>query len=217
MTQEHGPDSAGAELPSVYIPMDRRLALAEGRTLSDRTQGTALFADISGFTPLTEALARELGPRRGSEEITRHLNVVYDAIIAELHRYGGSVIGFSGDAITCWFDGDDGRKATTAGLAMQTAIKPFAKIVLPSGRTMGLTMKVAVTAGPARRFVVGDPNYWVVDVLAGMTLDTLASVEKHAVGGEVVLDEATCAGLGPSRPRQGMARGCREEGALCDR
>ena len=196
MTQEHGPDSAGAESPSVYIPMDRRLALAEGRTLSDRTQGTALFADISGFTPLTEALARELGPRRGSEEITRHLNVVYDAIIAELHRYGGSVIGFSGDAITCWFDGDDGRKATTTGLAMQTAIKPFAKIVLPSGRTMGLTMKVAVTAGPARRFVVGDPNYWVVDVLAGMTLDTLASVERHAVGGEVVLDEATCAGLG---------------------
>jgi adenylate cyclase len=196
MTQVHGPDSVGAESPSVYIPMDRRLALAEGRTLSDRTQGTALFADISGFTPLTEALARELGPRRGSEEITRQLNVVYDAIIAELHRYGGSVIGFSGDAITCWFDGDDGRKATAAGLAMQTAIKPFAKIVLPSGRTMGLTMKVAVTAGPARRFVVGDPNYWVVDVLAGVTLDTLASVEKHAVGGEVVLDETTCAGLG---------------------
>ena len=61
MTQEHGPDSAGAKSPSVYIPMDRRLALAEGQTLPDRTQGAALFADISGFTPLTEALARESG------------------------------------------------------------------------------------------------------------------------------------------------------------
>ena len=106
-------------------------------------QGTALFADISGFTPLTEALARELGPRRGSEEITRHLNRGLRRIIAELHRYGGSVIGFSGDAITCWFDGDTGRKATAAGLAMQAAIKPLASVVLPSGRTISLTMKMA--------------------------------------------------------------------------
>ena len=178
--------------------MDRRLALAEGNSLPDRVHGAALFADISGFTPLTEALARELGPRRGSEEITRHLNLVYDAVIAELHRYGGSVIGFSGDAITCWFDGDTGRKATAAGLAMQAAIKPLANVVLPSGRTVGLTMKISVTAGPARRFVVGDPQYWVVDALAGMTLETLASGEKHAIGGEVILDEATYSALGVS-------------------
>ncbi len=88
--------------------MDRRQALAYGKSLPERTQGAALFADISGFTPLTEALARELGPQRGSEEITRHLNLVYDAVIAEVHGHGGSVIGFSGDAITCWFDQDNG-------------------------------------------------------------------------------------------------------------
>ena len=41
------------ETPSVYIPMDRRLALARGEPLPDRTHGAALFADISGFTPLT--------------------------------------------------------------------------------------------------------------------------------------------------------------------
>ena len=89
------------ETPSVYIPMDRRLALARGEPLPDRTHGAALFADISGFTPLTEALVRELGPQRGAEELTRHLNIVYDALIGELHSYGGCVIGFSGDAITC--------------------------------------------------------------------------------------------------------------------
>ena len=185
--------------------------------MPDRVQGTALFADISGFTPLTEALARELGPRRGSEEITRHLNVVYDAIIAELHRYGGSVIGFSGDAITCWFDGDNGRKATAAGLAMQAAIMPLASIELPSGPTVRLTMKVAITAGPARRFVVGDPQYWVVDVLAGKTLDTLASVEKHALSGEVVLDEATYHRIGQVAPPRRLARRQGKGPALCDR
>ncbi len=40
---------------AVYLPIDRRRALARGATLPDRTRGAALFADISGFTPLTVA------------------------------------------------------------------------------------------------------------------------------------------------------------------
>ena len=47
---------------TTYIPMDRRQAMARGETLPERMRGAALFADISGFTSLTEALARELGP-----------------------------------------------------------------------------------------------------------------------------------------------------------
>src|SRR5438067_9569139 len=89
---------------AAYLPTDRRRALAEGQDLPDRTVGVALFADISGFTPLTEALTQELGPRYGADELTRHLNSVYDALIAVVQRFDGSVIGFSGDAITCWFD-----------------------------------------------------------------------------------------------------------------
>jgi len=94
------------ESPAAYIPMDRRQTVARGEDLPDRTRAAVLSADISGFTPLTEALVKELGPRRGAEKLTRQLNAVYGALIAEVHRYRGSVIGFSGDAITCWFDGD---------------------------------------------------------------------------------------------------------------
>src|SRR5262245_61172403 len=89
---------------SAYLPQDRLRALARGETLPDRTTGAALFADISGFTPLTEALGNTLGPRRGAEALTGHLDAVYSALIAEVEHYGGSVIGFAGDAITCWFD-----------------------------------------------------------------------------------------------------------------
>jgi class 3 adenylate cyclase len=69
-----------------------------------RAQGTVLLADVSGFTSLTARLARELGPQRGSEEITRLLSCVFDAVTDEVHRCGGSVISFSSDAITFWFD-----------------------------------------------------------------------------------------------------------------
>ncbi len=181
---------------SVYIPMDRRQTLARGETLPDRTTGAALFADISGFTPLMEALAHELGPQRGPEELTRHLNRVYDALIGELYRYGGSVIGFSGDAITCWFDGDPGLRATACALAMQQAMKRFATVTIPSGSQISLAMKAAVATGAARRFLVGDPQIQIIDALAGAILDHLAEAEHLAAKGEVVLDPATVAALG---------------------
>ena len=37
-----------------YLPMDRRQALARGGVLPEHSVGAALFADIAGFTPLTE-------------------------------------------------------------------------------------------------------------------------------------------------------------------
>ncbi|MFN8489929.1 MAG: tetratricopeptide repeat protein [Caldilineaceae bacterium] len=174
--------------PLAYIPMDRRHTLARGTTLPDRTQGAALFADISGFTQLTEALVRELGPQRGAEELTRYLNLVYDAVIDELHRYGGSVIAFAGDAITCWLDGDNGLRATACALAMQAAMQQFTAISTPAGSTVALAMKAAVAAGPARRFLVGDPADRVIDALAGETLVRLANAEHQAKRGETVID-----------------------------
>ncbi len=182
--------------PNVYLAMDRRHALTLGRDLPDRTTGAALFADISGFTPLTETLVRELGPQRGAEELTRYLNLVYDAVIDELHRYGGSVIAFAGDAITCWLDGDNGLRATACALAMQSAMQQFAAITTPTGSTMTLAMKAAVAAGPVRRFLVGEPGVRVIDVLAGATLVRLANAEHQAKRGETVVDEATLAALG---------------------
>ncbi|MGE5601931.1 MAG: tetratricopeptide repeat protein [Nitrososphaerales archaeon] len=181
--------------PSAYIPIDRRYALARGETLPERSEGAALFADISGFTPLTEALALELGPRRGAEELTAHLNRVYDAVITELHRFGGVVIGFSGDAITCWLAGDDGRRATAAALAMQHAMRRFREVRTHSGRAVSMGMKVAVATGSARRFAVGDPGYCLVDTIAGATLERLATGEHLAGRGDVVVDEVTATNL----------------------
>ncbi|MCL4264562.1 MAG: tetratricopeptide repeat protein [Anaerolineae bacterium] len=185
------------EHPTTYIPMDRRQALAQGRELPERTQGAALFADVSGFTQLTEALAQELGPRRGAEELTGHLNQVYDALITELHRFGGSVISFAGDAITCWLNGDDGLRGVACALAMQQAMTEFAAILIPSGKTVSLAVKTAVAMGTVRRFVVGDPAIQLLDVLAGETLEWLAAAEHLAGKGDVVLTPQTAVALQP--------------------
>jgi len=174
-----------------YIPMDRRHAMARGETLPERTSGAALFADVSGFTPLTEALLRELGPQRGAEELTGFLNQVYDALINELHRWGGSAIAFAGDAVTCWFDGDDGIYATACAMGMQKAMGAFAAVETPKGATIELSMKAAVAVGPARRFLVGDPQSRIIEALVGATLERLAAAEHEANRGDVIL--APCA------------------------
>ncbi|MCP5098570.1 MAG: tetratricopeptide repeat protein [Chloroflexi bacterium] len=179
------------DTPSNYIPIDLRHAFANDQPLPEKVEGAALFADISGFTPLTEALAQELGPRRGAEELTIHLNRVYGALIAELHQFGGSVISFSGDAITCWLDGDDGRRATAVALAMQTAMENFANVRTAAGNIVSLALKVAVATGSGRRFLVGDPDYCRIDTMAGVIMERLATAEHHAERGDIILDEAT--------------------------
>ncbi|HNT76875.1 MAG TPA: tetratricopeptide repeat protein [Anaerolineae bacterium] len=189
---------------TVYIPMDRRRALARGESLPTHTHGAALFADISGFTPLTEALTRSLGPRLGADELTRQLNRVYDALIAEVHRYGGSVIGFAGDAITCWFDdgtavvrsGAATLRATACAFAMQQAMLQFKTVTLPDRETVSLAVKVSLASGPARRFLIGDPGIQQIDALAGETVARMAAAEHLAQRGDIIADPQTVAALG---------------------
>ena len=178
---------------AAYIPIDRRQAMVRGEDLPDRMKGAVLFADISGFTPLTEALVKEFGPRRGAEELTKYLNAIYGALIAEVHCYQGSVVGFSGDAITCWFDGDNGLKATACALTLQQVVDQLAEAETPSDVKVSLAIKEAVAVGPVRRFRVGDPTIQYIDVLAGAILDRMAEAEKQARRGEVILGLDTLA------------------------
>lgn len=182
--------------PEAYIPRDRRRALSLSLELQDRVAGSALFADISGFTPLTEALRNELGPQRGSEELTANIGRVFHEVIGELDAFGGDVIYFSGDAITCWIDGDDGTIACAAAIAMQEAIERSGEITTPGGTHVRLAMKVAIAVGAARRFLVGDPQIQLIDVLAGSLIDDLAAAEHFAQKGEIVLEPSAIRSLG---------------------
>ena len=185
-----------ADNPQAYLPRDRRRALTTGVPLAEHVHGAALFADISGFTPLTEVLARELGPQRGAEELAATLNRVFHAIIEDVDRYGGHVIYFSGDAITCWLAGDDGTRAVAAGLAIQQTMAVVGHVVTPKGTEIELAIKVAIVAGPARRFVVGDPDIQLIDVVAGSIVDELADAEQLAQKGETIVGASALAFLG---------------------
>ncbi len=210
---------------AVYLPMDVRQSLAHNMELPRHTEGAALFADISGFTSLAETLTRSLGRRRGAEELPIMLNRVYDAVIAEVDRYGGSVVGFAGDSITCWFDAHiqdifDMRPSTASGasagslrsifpvayaaaraaacaLEIQKAMQAFANVHFPGMENASLAIKVAVASGPARRMRVGNPDIQRIETLAGETLSRMAVGESLTKRGEIVIDERTADLIGP--------------------
>ena len=180
-----------------YLSPDRLQALAAGLNLPFTADGSVLFADISGFTSVTERLRSSLGVRRGAEELTAHLNRVYEALIAEVEQYGGSIIGFAGDAITCWFGGQStALRAVACGVALFDAMRPVERITLPEGDTLQLGLKVVISSGETKRFVVGDPDIQLMDALAGATVTRLAVGEGLAEPGNLLADEATIQGLG---------------------
>lgn len=182
-----------------YLPQDRRRAIAANVPLPQQADGSVLFADISGFTPLTEALSHSLGARRGAEETTRQLNLIYDALIAGIEQFGGSVISFSGDAMTCWFPAQQGAssfQAVACALALQEAMAQFAAVRLSGGQTTAIGLKVAVATGSVRRWVVGDPAVRLIDTIAGSTVARPAQAEHLAQPSEVLIDQVTAAALG---------------------
>jgi ABC-type oligopeptide transport system substrate-binding subunit/class 3 adenylate cyclase len=191
-----------ALLPALaaYIPRDRVESILRPDTPLPE-EGVALIADISGFTPLTEALTQGLSPDQGAEELTRALSGVFTPLIAEIDAFRGSVIKFGGDALIVWYPRERGvrraaviRRALTSAWRMQQAIQIHGQVPTPIG-IVTLKMKIGLTYGPIKRFNLGLPQYGYEDVLGGATLDRMAEAEHHANSGDIMLDRATLAAL----------------------
>ncbi|MBN1887936.1 MAG: tetratricopeptide repeat protein, partial [Thermoflexales bacterium] len=103
---------------------------------------------------------------------------------------------FAGDSITCWLDGDDGRRGVACALDMQDIIRQVGAITTPKGAQVKLSIKIAVAAGPARRFLAGNPQIHNFEALAGDTLVRMAAAEHQAQKGDVVVSQEVADNLG---------------------
>jgi len=169
----------------------------------ERMNAALLFADVSGFTAMSESLAR-LG-KEGAEELTRVLNAYFTTMIDLVQSYGGQVIKFGGDAITCAFIHNPGfsektgvlssvLRACACALAMQEKVVEF-RAVETRGGVFELRMKIGISAGSVLSLIVGDQQEGLEYILAGRPLDRMAEAEHHAAAGEVVID-GECIHLG---------------------
>ena len=67
--------------------------------------GSLVFVDISGFTALTERLARK--GKIGAELMRDTLDGVFTALLDEAYDWGAGLLKWGGDALLLLFDGPD--------------------------------------------------------------------------------------------------------------
>ncbi len=123
--------------------------------LHARFPAAVLFADISGFTRLSERLGEQ--GARGVEELTRILNTYFSRLIEIIHAHGGDVAKFAGDALLAVWRADDDsalvgqiRAAAQCALQARDALRGF---TLDSGET--LSLRLGLGAGLADAATIG--------------------------------------------------------------
>jgi class 3 adenylate cyclase len=113
-----------------------------------------LFADVSGFTALCEAMAAK-GPT-GDEQLAKHLNSYFEVLNRTIGSQGGDVFKFAGDAILVVWPPSEEDLTTTTRRAAQCALEIKEKlqdVQLDNG--LSLNVKVGVGVGPISILHIG--------------------------------------------------------------
>lgn len=117
-------------------------------------EGTCCFVDISGFTALSERLAKRR--RMGAEELTEVLNHVFSRMLEVAYGKGGALLKFGGDALLLVFTGaDHDTMAAQGAVAMRAALREARTLPTSVGR-VNLRMSVGLHSGVFHLFRVGD-------------------------------------------------------------
>lgn len=189
----------GTGLGRYLARLHRRLLREGSAPTREEIDGTLVFADVSGFTPLTERLARR--GKVGAEELTDVLNDVFGSLLDRAADFGGDLLKFGGDALLLFFDGPGHEaRACAAALAMQSALAPF-RHLRTAGGPVSLRMSVGVNSGPVQFFLVGRSHHELL--VAGPTMSLLVALESAADAGEVLVGPATAAAIEPRWLRTG--------------
>jgi len=155
--------------------------LAAGRASlshqSSRYQAGVLFADVSGFTNLTEKLMGQYGREKavGAEHLTLMLSDYFDHLIAVVMAHDGDVIKFAGDAMLITFPSDNAelglKRATSCGVEMQKVAREVSSRILNQHNVV-LSLKVAVSYGEIIGLVLGGVlNRWEYAVVSDAIAD----------------------------------------------
>lgn len=154
----------------------------DGRSWQVRN-GTLCFIDISGFTALSERLARR--GRVGSEELVGVLNHVFGAMLREVYSRGGSLIKFGGDALFLMFTGDDhALQAASAAVGMRRSLRESSQMPTSVGR-LHLRMSIGLESGPIHMFRAGELHRELLVV--GPTATAVSEMESVADANEIVV------------------------------
>lgn len=186
------------------VPRFLLAELARGRRRG-RLRAASLFADISGFTALTEALTAH--GREGAELLAASLVSYFDPVVREIEGCGGFVTTFAGDALTALFPSRSDRVAARRGAEAARRISAIFREQPRRRNRFGefsFAVKVGLSHGDVEWGIEGEPPsaYW----FHGPAVSGCAAAEHAAAAGEI-------AGDGPFLRALGLEHGSAPAGA----
>ena len=154
---------------------------------AEDTSCAVLFADISGFTSLTERLARKGAV--GAEELTSALNRYFGELIDIVLEFGGDVLKFAGDALLATFEDrmlganlqDAAGRAAACSLMIQQHLADF-----PEVEGTKLSLKIALAAGDLRMLHIGGVFGRCELLMVGDALKELGDANDLAGPGDII-------------------------------
>src|SRR5947209_6973201 len=124
--------------PQTYTPkhLAEKILTTKSAIEGERKGVTVMFADVSGFTAMSERL--------DPEDVHSIMDRAFEVILREVHRYEGTINQFLGDGVMALFGApiaheDHAHRALSAALAIQRELKPLAEEVR---RTHGVEFRL---------------------------------------------------------------------------
>ncbi len=187
-TPEPAATSGRFASPQVYTPahLAERILKDRAALSGERKQVTVLFADVSGFTSISERL--------DPEEVHALINRAFELMLAEIHRYEGTVNQFLGDGLMALFGApiaheDHAQRAAHAALGLQAALGRY-RDELSTRRGIDFRVRMGLNTGLVVVGAIGD-NLRMDYTAVGDTTNTAARMQQLAEPGRIVVTEAT--------------------------
>ncbi len=161
--------------------------------LRGQLHGAALFADLSGFSPMADALSRH--GQAGAEVLAEVMRAIFEPLVAAIYAQGGFVVGYAGDAFTAVFPEQKERapaifRCLAAAQVIQryTVAHPFVSTIF--GR-FPISIKVGLGTGQVDWLILrSSDSRRATCCVRGACVDEAVDAEERAIPGQVILSAA---------------------------
>jgi class 3 adenylate cyclase/tetratricopeptide (TPR) repeat protein len=183
----------GNDLLGAYVPAVVADWLGDRPDQNHRSiTGTLMFADVSGFTRMTEMLA-VLG-KLGAEEMAELINGTFEKLLAPAFAYGADLIKWGGDASLLLFQGPGHvERAVRAAQEMRAVMRREGSLRTSRG-SVRLQMSVGIHTGVADYMLVGEDRHREL-LVVGRVVTLLKDLERAAGPGQIVVSRAVAKAL----------------------
>ncbi|HUP87239.1 MAG TPA: adenylate/guanylate cyclase domain-containing protein [Acidimicrobiales bacterium] len=183
------------EVDEGLVPFVPRLLLRwQAETPEERfrlVEGTLVFIDLSGFTKMSERLAKH--GRVGAEEVSDAVDATFSDLLGVAHDLGGQLLKFGGDALLLLFtDADHAARGCRAAHQMRARLRVIGRITTSAG-VIPLRMSAGVHTGAFHCFLAGESHRELI--ITGVGATRVAEMETAANAGQIAISADTAVAL----------------------